>query len=215
MSANRSGSSLHDLGRLSALCVSLLGDLIAPSRGFYRATLVTSHAPVGAALAYPYSLHIYATAGLHRAITWVRPHFPLEATAQLLPLVVAVLGVVPAFFLGRRLAGTLGGLVAAATIALHPPTLERSLGGDNDVWNLVLPLYLVWAATGTFSGPWWRRALFAVLAGAVAGLHATIWKGWILGYVVVLTGLLAYLAILSARAVRETGSWRVWPAFFS
>jgi hypothetical protein len=168
------------------------------------------HAPVGAPLAYPYSLHIFSIAALHSIITTVRPLYPLDATAKLLPVIVAVLGVVPAFFIGRLLAGTLGGLIAAVTIVLHPLILERGLGGDNDVWNLVMPLYMVWAATAAMSGGLWRRITFAVFAAAVAGLHATIWQGWMFAYFVVAAGLLGYLAFQTANAVRDTRSWRVW-----
>jgi asparagine N-glycosylation enzyme membrane subunit Stt3 len=168
------------------------------------------HAPVGAPQAYPYSLHVFAIVAIHRLVTTFRPHYPLAASSKLLAVTVAVLGVVPAFFVGRLLAGTLGGLIAAVMITLHPLVLVRSLRGDNDVWNFVLPLFMVWAAAEALSGARWRRTIYAVLAGAVAGLHATIWQGWIFAYVVVTVGIFGYLAIQTVTAIGDTRSWRVW-----
>ena len=96
------------------------------------------------------------------------------------------------------------------TFALHPLVFERGLGGDNDVWNLVMPLYLVWAASAALSGSFWRRAMFAILAGVIAGIHATIWQGWVFAYVIVTSGLLGYVMIHTVNAVASTRSWRVW-----
>jgi len=185
------------------------GQLCDPGEG-ERCLDAQGHAPIGGPLAYPYSLHVYAIAALHRLATIIHPDYPLAESARLLLVIVAALGVLPAFFIGRRVAGTLGGMIAAMTFALHPLILERGLGGDNDVWNVVLPLFLVWAASAALSGSLWRRAVFAILAGAVAGIHATIWQGWVFAYAVVTAGLLGYLAIQAVTVVGNTRSLRVW-----
>ncbi len=119
---------------------------------------------------------------MHRIATWLDPSHPLPASAYLVPVIVGVLGVVPAFAIGRRLAGPVGGFVAAVAGALHPIVLQRSIGGDDDVWNVVLPLYMVWAV---IAGMQARRPLAQIacgaLGGAVAGLHAATWRGWTFG----------------------------------
>ncbi len=103
-------------------------------------------APVGVPVDYPYSPHVFAIAGLHRLITVFNPHQPLPASAFLVSVVVGMLGVLPAFALGRHFAGNLGGLFAALIVGLNPLFLARSGDADNDVWNVVLPLFMAWAA---------------------------------------------------------------------
>ena len=170
-------------------------------------------APVGTALRYGRSLHTAAIVAVHRAATWLDPSYPLPASAYLVPVIVGVLGVLPAFAIGRRVAGPVGGFVAAVVSALHPIFLQRSMGGDDDVWNVVLPLYMVWAV---IAGVQARRPLAQLacgaLGGAVAGLHAATWRGWTFGYAVVLAGLGGAGALQALRWIVRRRSWRVWQA---
>jgi asparagine N-glycosylation enzyme membrane subunit Stt3 len=165
-------------------------------------------APVGQPMRYARSLHIAAIAGLHRAVTVIAPEYPLAATAYWVPVVVGVLGVVPAFAIGSRLAGPIGGFAGALAIGTNWLFLRRSIGSDNDVWNVVLPLFAAWAAIAAVRAarPAHRAALTAV-AALVVGLHAATWAGWLLTFAVLLVGLVAdaMLAVLEAAARRRAG----------
>src|SRR5258706_16407537 len=92
-------------------------------------------------MAYARSLHIGAIVAVHKVATFFHAGYPLQASAFLVPVLVGAAGVLPAFFIGRLLAGGIGGLFAALMISLSPPFLLRSVGSDNDVWNVVLPPY--------------------------------------------------------------------------
>lgn len=130
-------------------------------------------APVGQPMLYARSLHIAALLGLHGVVTAFVPDHPLAATAYWIPVVLGVLGVIPAFAIGSRLGGPVGGLVAALAIGTSWLFLRRSIGSDNDVWNVVLPLFAVWAAiAATNAARPARRVALAVLAAVVVGLHA-------------------------------------------
>jgi hypothetical protein len=161
-------------------------------------------APVGVRMRYAHSLHIAAIVGLHRLIRLFAPRHPLTASVFWVPVVVGVLGVLPAFAIGARLAGPVAGVAAALAIGVNPLFIQRSAGGDNDVWNVVLPLYAVWAAIAALAaGSRRRAAALAALAGVVVGLHAATWSGWIFTHLVVLAGLgatVAMRAVASARA---------------
>jgi asparagine N-glycosylation enzyme membrane subunit Stt3 len=159
-------------------------------------------APVGRPTRYARSLHVYALAGLQRVVTLVSPRIPLSATAYWLPVIVGVLGVLPAFAIGRLLAGPVAGFAAAVVIGLNPLFLGRSIGADNDVWNVVLPLFAVWGATVALTGgsrP--RRAGGAAGAAVATVLHAATWSGWVLTAAVVGVGL----ALGSLRRVAAAG----------
>src|SRR5262249_34333971 len=71
-----------------------------------------TNAPVGARTTYARSLHVAAIAGLHGVITSFRPRYPLPASSFLVPVIAGVLGVLPAFFIARGLAGIVAGVFA-------------------------------------------------------------------------------------------------------
>ncbi len=172
-----------------------------------------TNAPVGRRNIYHRSLHIAAIVALHRLITWFKPAYPLEASSFLVPVIVGVLGVFPAFGIGARLAGSLGGLCAAVLVGINPLFLARSFGSDDDVWNVVLPLFVVWAAIEAISAAQPRRqAGFALLAASFVGLHAATWTGWILTYAVVLIALAATASLEVCRCVISRYSGKSWSA---
>ena len=149
-------------------------------------------APVGMRMHYARSLHIAAIAWLHRLIHTVQPAYPLPASAFWVPVLVGAVGSAPAFLLGERLAGPLGGFAAALLVGTNAFFLQRSIGGDNDVWNVVFPLFIVAsAAASTAAARPGRQAAYAVLAAGFVGLHAATWSGWTFTYVVVTIGLVA------------------------
>jgi len=157
-----------------------------------------ANAPVGRRNVYGRSLHIAAIVAIHRLASFFKPGYPLAASSFLVPVIVGVLGVFPAYALGRRLGGELGGLSAALMSGLNPLFLQRSIGSDDDVWNVVLPMFMVWASVEALYAARARgQAGYALLAAGFAGLHAAVWSGWVFTYGVVLLGLLANLALES------------------
>src|SRR5262249_8636239 len=102
-----------------------------------------ANAPFGRRMPYERSLHVLAIAQPHRLITVFAPAYPLDATAFLVPVLLGALGVLAAFAIGVRLAGPAGGLAAALAVGLDPTILRRTLGSDDDVWNVTLPLLAV------------------------------------------------------------------------
>jgi hypothetical protein len=166
-----------------------------------------ANAPVGRPMLYGRSLHIVAIVALHRAISAFVPGYPLLATAFWVPVAVGLLGVPPAFGIGWRMAGPLGGLAAAVLVGVEPVLLKRSIGGDNDVWNVVLPLWMVWAAVAAVSARGTiRQGAYAALAAVMAGAHAGTWRGWVFTYAVVLVGFVANAALIAVQAALG-GRW--------
>src|SRR5262249_5276405 len=142
-------------------------------------------------------------AALHRLITTRAPDQPLPATAALVPVVVGVAGVVPAFGIGAMLGGTVAGAFAVALTMFEPMVLGRTIGGDNDIWNVVLPLFAFWfVLLGLRARGTGGRAGWAVAAGACTGLQAWAWSGWMLVHVVVVAGLASAMLIDGVRGRR-------------
>jgi dolichyl-phosphooligosaccharide-protein glycotransferase len=160
------------------------------------------NAPVGRTSRYHGGLHVLVIATLHALVSWLVPGFPITSSAALVPVLTAALTALVGYAIGLRLAGPLGGLAAAVVITATPAFLTRTTGADNDVWNVLLPLALVWVATEALAARDARRAsLWMVAAGAVVGLHAATWSGWTLAYGVVLFAVLARVLVLAARVL--------------
>jgi dolichyl-diphosphooligosaccharide--protein glycosyltransferase len=172
-----------------------------------------TNAPVGARTIYARSLHVAAIAGLHDIIRWFRPAHPLPASAFLVQVVVGVLGVLPAFFIARGLAGTAAGAFAGVLTAVHPFLLTRTLGSDNDTWNTVLPLYMLWATMAALAARTaLRGALWAGLAGIAVGLQAWAWRGWPFFHIVLMTGLAGAALLHGTRYGLRHRTPRIWQA---
>lgn len=163
-------------------------------------------APVGNNASYAWSLHVHAIAGLHRLLSWLRPAQPLPLSAFLLQVVVGASATIPAFLAGRLLAGTLGGVAAALLLGANAAWLNRSLGGDTDVWNVALPMWSLWAILAASHGrSWHTRTGYAVLAATIVGLHAAIWRGWPLTFLVPAAALVALLVLEGCRLMARQG----------
>lgn len=150
------------------------------------------HAPVGGEMPYASSLHIYAIAWLHRLLALFDPLLPIPASAFWLQVIIGTLAVIPAFYAGWLLGGPAGAILAPLVAGLDRTFLNRSLTGDNDVWNVELPLTAVAFALAALRPGAPRRAWAAgVGVGVSLGLHAAIWSGWPFATLVVVTGVLA------------------------
>jgi hypothetical protein len=160
-----------------------------------------ANAPVGRRSRYHEGLHVWVIAGLHRLVTAVAPGFPITSTAYFVPVIGGVLAALVAYATALRLAGPLAGLAAAITAGVNPLFVFRSAGADNDVWNVLLPLCLVWAVSAALAAPDVRRtAAWMVLGAVFVGLHARTWRGWVLTYGVVMAAMVARALVLALRA---------------
>ena len=96
-------------------------------------------------------------------------------------LIIAALAVIPAFFIGRRIAGPFSGFFAALIVAMHPSFLPRTLAGvsDTDGYNVFFPLLIMWFFLEALEAKDIKKTAFwSILAGAVTGLFSFAWGGW-------------------------------------
>ncbi len=185
-------------------CDAIVGDECRDTYG---------NAPVGYRMVYNRSLHIAAIVTVHRLITFFRPGYPLPASAFLVPVILGALGVLPAFFIARRLGGNVAAIVAALAISLDPNYLIRSAGSDNDAWNIVMPLYIAWPLLVALNaGKASRAASFALVAGFLTGIYAAVWRGWVFTFSVVFCAAVGCLALALLRHCALAGWRSAWRA---
>ncbi|MDD9954338.1 MAG: hypothetical protein OXR66_08460 [Candidatus Woesearchaeota archaeon] len=174
-------------------------------------------APIGAPTAsktifgWNPSLHTIFIGILHKFLTFFDEGRPMTATSFLVPVLIGTLGVIPAFFVGRRLGGNVAGVIAAILISLHPLYLSRSMGSDNDIWNIFLPLCLLWATTELLSAKNMKKKyLFGCLLLLFFSLHAATWVGWWFNYLILFIGILGTLGYRVLSYVLEQRTHTVW-----
>ncbi len=162
-------------------------------------------APYGTPGSYNPSLHVFAILGVYKFITLFNSNYPLPAASFLVPVIVGILGVIPAFFIGRRLAGNIGGVFAAILIAINPLVLSRSMGSDNDIWNVVIPLFLIWMIIEALEAKTLKsRIIYSILSVIVIGVQAATWDAWWFSYLIILFAVASYIIFrILTTVIRE------------
>ena len=157
--------------------------------------------------------HMYAPNGIgmrlngHVVIQYItykiskifNPNISLTSAIFILPAIIIMLGIIPAFFIAKKYAGIVGGFVAAMLIGLHPYLLGRTPAGfvDTDAYGITVALYLIWLIVEAYSARSYKmKAIFAGLAGVATWIfHKTWGGGWSFTFdilLAVLIGMVLY-----------------------
>jgi len=133
----------------------------------------------------------------------------LEESSALFPVIISALSVIPAFFIGRRIAGNVGGFFAAMILAVNAAFLGRTMWGhaDTDGWNVFFPLIVAFFFIEAFeANTRYKRIIYATLAGVFTGIFARAWIGWwyIYDFIVGAAGIfIIYYIIIHYKYLRK------------
>ncbi len=149
-------------------------------------------------------LHLHVGYYFYKAVSIFVPGTTLEGALFILPIILASLAVIPAFLITKRVAGNLGGFVAAVIIAVHPYFLARTVGGfaDTDAYVVVLPLFVAWLFLEAFETDALKKKIgLAAGAGFLMGITSFAWIAWwyILDFILATIGL--FMVIELARSI--------------
>jgi dolichyl-diphosphooligosaccharide--protein glycosyltransferase len=161
-------------------------------------------APLGSGVTF--LLQPYVLAWQYRIMRIFSPKITFMQAANYFPIIFILLSLIPAFLIGKKFAGTAGGIVAATMIALMPTIIGRTVWGhaDTDPWNILFPTLLTYLYVQLIDAPDTKHILgWGIAAGFTTGLYAWAWMG---GWWYVFDFLLAAFAILVASEVYRT--WR-------
>ncbi len=125
--------------------------------------------------------HVMVEVYLYKIISTFVPNIRLMTVVYFLPVLLAALAVVPAFFLVRKVAGNMGAFVAATIIAVHPAFIGRTIAGfsDTDGYNVLFPLLIMWIFIEALEAQNWKKALgLGALGGVIVGIFSYTWGGW-------------------------------------
>ncbi|MBU1704378.1 MAG: hypothetical protein KJ922_03360, partial [Nanoarchaeota archaeon] len=119
--------------------------------------------------------------------------------AFIIPLLLIALSVIPAFFIGRKIAGNVGGVFAGSLLALNAALLGRTPAGfsDTDAYNIVLPVFAAWFFVEAFKAKDLKKeVMWNILAGLSLGIFAVSWGGWWYTFDFILAAIAGYLFIM-------------------
>ena len=96
-------------------------------------------------------------------------------------IVIIALSIIPAFFIGKKIGGNIGGFFTAMVVAVNPALLSRTAGGvaDTDPNNIFFPLLISWMFIESFESKNIKKTvIFASLAAFFIGVYSRAWSGW-------------------------------------
>ncbi len=126
-------------------------------------------------------LHLYVGYYFFKIASLFFRNISLETALFVLPALIAALAVIPAFFITRKIAGNLGGFIAAVIVAVHPYFLSRTLAGvfDTDAYVMTLPLFIAWLFLEAFETESLKSTIIlATSAGFLMGVTSFTWTLW-------------------------------------
>lgn len=137
-------------------------------------------APVGAEV--PREMHPYTLAFVYKFLKVFSPSIPLMHAATFFPVILVLLSLIPAFFVGRKLGGMMGGVAAATMVAVSTAIFTRTMWGhaDTDAYNVFFPILCTWLFFESLDAEGWKKtSVWSGLLGLAFGLYAWAWPaGW-------------------------------------
>lgn len=154
--------------------------------------------------------HPLAIAWLYKIVSIFNNSTSLMAVAFLMPVLTIGLALIPAFFLGKRVGGNLGGFFAAMIVALNGALLGRTPAGfaDTDAYNILFPLFITWLFFESFEAEQlWKKLVYGGLSGLLTGFFAIAWLGYwyIPGFLFVTIAIyLIYQVLFNLKTIKES-----------
>ena len=125
--------------------------------------------------------HPYTLAYIYKILHVFDSKITLMQAAGYFPIIFSILAIIPAFFIGRRLGGAVGGFFSSIFVAISAAFVNRTLWGhaDTDAYEIFFPLFVVWFLFEALRQKETKKqiAYAAVSALFLAGF-AVFWSGW-------------------------------------
>ena len=152
------------------------------------------------------TLHPYVIYYLYLVMRFFDKSTTLMQASFYVPTLLSIIAAIAAFLIGRLIAGNIGGFFSALMLTVNPFFIRRTIGSDNDIYNVLFPLLIVWAFLEAFEAKDSKRRFFyATLSGLFLGIFSFSWMGWWYIFDIIIAGLLIYLAYLLIPKVSKHG----------
>ncbi len=167
------------------------------------------NAPLGAQVNTDF--HTYFSYYWYKFLQIIKPDVSILTAIFFVPVIIASLAVIPMFFIGRRLAGNLGGFLSSTIVAIHASILGRTPAGfaDTDGYNVLFPLLIAWVFMEALYAKDWRKKVgFSILTGFLLGLFAYAWVGFWYVFDFIFLATAASIIFFGAKYYRDHQSFK-------
>jgi dolichyl-phosphooligosaccharide-protein glycotransferase len=113
-------------------------------------------------------------------------------TSFYLPVILIGISIIPAFFIGKRISGNVGGFFASMIVAINSALLSRTPAGfsDTDSYQIFFPLFIVWLIFEAFEvEKIQNKILLPSLSGLMMGIYLLAWQGGTFILNIILAGI--------------------------
>ncbi|MBU1728066.1 hypothetical protein KKA39_02045, partial [Patescibacteria group bacterium] len=155
------------------------------------------------------AFHLYFGVFLYKFVHFFSGNISLLNVVFLIPVIIIGLALIPAFFIGRKIAGNVGGFFAAIIVAINTALLGRTPAGfaDTDAYNVFFPLLVLWLVLETLDADKLKKKIiYAAAAGLSCGLFSRAWGGWwyVFDFVLATLGIyIIYHLIINIKKKRD------------
>ena len=128
-----------------------------------------------------YVVNLYVGKYVYNIMNFFNGGVSLMAAFFLVPVIIVTLSIIPAFFIGRKIGGNVGGLFAGIIVAINSSLLGRTPAGfsDTDPYNIFFPLFIAWMFVEAIEAKTnKKRIMFSCIGGFLVGLFGRAWSGW-------------------------------------
>jgi len=141
---------------------------------------------------------------VYKVLKIFNPNVSMMYACFLVPIILMALSIIPIFFIGRKIAGNMGGFFAATFLAIQPFLVGRLSEPDTDIFQVFFPLMMLWFFVEAVEAKKETNGfIFAALAGILSGLYAIAWKGWWYMFDFIIGALFVYLVYCLIYHIKE------------
>ncbi|HOI39355.1 MAG TPA: STT3 domain-containing protein [Methanobacterium sp.] len=140
--------------------------------------------------------------------------YPLLVVSFWTPAIIASLCVIPAYLFVRKISNEYGGITAGILVGLATFYFSHTFAGffDTDMFNMILPLLVVWFFSESITTTENRRKmLFAVYAALSMFVFSLAWEGW--WYIFYLAVIVSLVYMLVSKYIFKTDSFKSWAKY--
>ena len=153
-----------------------------------------------------FQFYPWLMAKMHKGVSFFNSDFTLARMLYISPIIFIILTLIPAFFIGRRIGGNLGGFLSAMIIAINAPLLTRTMSGfgDTDGFLVLFPLLIMWTGLEALINKdiRWKIGLSVVTGGLVVLFMKSWGFGWHIGSIFLgVLGIYFLIQVIKERKI--------------
>ena len=146
------------------------------------------------------NMHPYSIAFFYKMIKPFNHDITLMQVQLIVPTIFAVITAILVYLMMLKPFGTLAAITSSVLISVNPLFLSRSIGSDNDIYNIVFPVLIIFLAFNCFNARGWKaKAILSAILGLSIATYSFAWIGWWYLFDFILAAILLDYAVSVAK----------------